>query len=102
LVEVFGAAGLEVRAAAAIDQQRITGENVAAPEVTHTAGRMPRGMHHADLFTADLQHITVAKLPGGRGNAAALRRRRAGAGVFRQLPRAGDVVGMGMRLHRPQ
>ena len=57
-VQRLGAAGLEVRAPAAVDQQRVAGEHVLAPQVTHAARRVPGRVHGALICSRPKESVS--------------------------------------------
>ena len=101
-IQGFGAAGLKVGATAAVDQQGVAGKDMVAPQKAHAACGVAGRVQGGDLFLAKAQNIAMLKLHGGGVDAAATGRGSSGTDQFRQLTGAGDVVGVGMGLHRPE
>ena len=101
-IQGLGAAGLKVGATAAVDQQGIAGKDMVAPQKAHAACGVAGRVQGGDLFLAEAQNIAMLKLHGGGVDAASTGGCSAGADQFRQLTGAGDVIGMGMGLHRPE
>ena len=100
-VQLARAAGLEVGATATIDEQGVAGEDVVAPDITHAARGVTRGVQGLQGLPAKRQRVAVLQLHARGADAAALRRGRAGTGQFGQLAGAGDVVGVGVGFHGP-
>ncbi len=104
-VQVFGAARLEVAAAAAVDEQGVAREHVVLvphrPQVTHAAGGVARRVQGTDVLLAKHQLVAVLQLHRRGGDATPCGRRRFGTCEFGQLAGAGDVVGVGVGFHRP-
>ena len=94
-------ARLEVGAAAAVDEQRVAGKHMAAPQVRHAARRVAWCVQRAQLLTAKVQRVAVLELHGSGTDATVGRRRGARARVLGQQAGAGDVVGVGVRFQRP-
>jgi hypothetical protein len=104
-----GVAGLEIGAPAAVDQQRITGEDAAhhavrrgfLPEVAHAAGGVAGGVDRAKHLLAEADGVTVDQLFQRRLDVAAGRRGGVGASLQGELPGGGDVVGVRVGLDNP-
>jgi hypothetical protein len=102
VVQLRGAAGLEVGAATAVDQQRVAGEDMLAPHKTHAARGVARRVQGADCSAPKVSVIAIRQLHRGSADAAALPVRRFWhPSQLCQLAGAGDVVGMGVGFQRP-
>ena len=104
-VECCGAARLEIGAATTVDEQGVTGEGVhrigGLPHKAHAAGGVARRVQGLQGVSAKTQARAVAELHRSGANATALGRSGLGACQLGELARAGDVIGVGVRFHRP-
>ena len=100
-VHVGGAARLKVGATATVDQQGVAGEHMVAPQKTHAAGGVARGVQRGEALVAKTQGVAVLQLHTRGANATARWRCGARASELGQVGRAGDVVGVGVGFDGP-
>jgi len=101
VVQVNRAAGLEIGATTAVDQQRVAGKHMVAPDKAHAAGGVAGGVQRADVFRAKAQGVAVLEQHRCRADATGRWCGGFGTGQFGELSGAGDVVGVSVGFQRP-